>query len=77
MENENAQRPSHHQERISLSGSEGDSTLKLRNRLNLIFMLAAVVGVIVYLCSSHDVGIIIMIAAVVVKAVEVVIRMIR
>lgn len=49
---------------------EEDTTLPLRNLLNIIFMLGAIAGVIVYLCVSQQTGIYIALAAIVVKMVE-------
>ncbi len=48
--------------------------LRLRNVLNTIFILGAIVGVIVYLCGDQTVGTIIILAAMVFKIVETGIR---
>lgn len=44
--------------------------LRLRNVLNIIFMLLAIVGVVVYCWSDHTRGAIILLVAVVFKIVE-------
>lgn len=55
---------------------DNNQMLPLRNVLNLIFMLGAVVGVILYYTGHPTTGIIIVLVAVVVKMVEAAIRMI-
>ncbi len=47
-----------------------DQFLKLRNWLNIIFMVGAIIGVSIYLLSNHQVGIIIVLVAMVFKIVE-------
>ncbi len=47
-----------------------DNHLRLRNVLNIIFMLLAVVGAAVYYWSDHTTGTIILLVAVVFKVVE-------
>lgn len=54
-----------------------DKTLKARNVLNIIFMLGAIVGVIIYLWVDHNAGVITVLAAMVFKIVECCIRFIR
>ncbi len=49
---------------------QDDNHLRLRNWLNIIFMIGAIVGVIVYFTVGHTAGIIIMLVAVVFKMVE-------
>ncbi len=48
--------------------------LRLRNVLNIIFMLGAVVGVLIYLYGDQTVGTIIILAAMVFKIVEAALR---
>lgn len=54
--------------------NEKDTTLPLRNILNIIFMIGAIVGVIVYLCGPKETGIYIALVAIVFKMVESAIR---
>lgn len=49
----------------------------VRQWLNIIFMLGAVVGVIIYLVSDRTIGTIIVLAAIVFKIVECILRMIN
>lgn len=56
---------------------EQDSTLKVRQWLNAIFMLGAIIGVIVYFAGSSSIGTIIILAAMVFKIVECAIRFIH
>lgn len=49
----------------------------VRQWLNIIFMLGAVVGAIVFLASDRNTGIIIMLGAVVFKFVECILRVIN
>lgn len=50
---------------------------KLRQILNIIFMVGAVIGVIVYFAGSHTIGTIIILAAMVFKMAESAIRLIH
>ena len=54
-----------------------DKFLKLRNVLNLIFMLGAIVGVAVYLLSDQDTGIYIIMGSMAFKVVECTLRFIH
>lgn len=47
-----------------------DNHLRLRNVLNIIFMLLAIIGAAVYYWSDHTTGAIILLVAVVFKIVE-------
>ena len=47
-----------------------DRFLKIRNILNIIFMLGAVIGVLLYFTVGHTPGTIIILAAMVFKIVE-------
>lgn len=49
----------------------------IRQWLNIIFMLGAVVGVIVYLVSDHNTGIIIVLGSIVFKFIECVLRVVN
>lgn len=49
----------------------------VRQWLNIIFMLGAVVGVIIYLASDRTIGTIIVLAAIVFKIVECILRIIN
>jgi len=55
---------------------EQDKKKKIRNILNIIFMLGAIVGLIVYYNGSHTVGIYIILTAIGVKFVECGLRLI-
>ena len=50
---------------------------KIRNLLNLLFMLLAIVGVAVYALSSHTTGTFIVLVAMVFKFIECCLRIIR
>ena len=54
-----------------------DRYLKLRNMLNLIFMLGAIVGVCVYLWGNSTVGTIIILVAMAFKMAECVFRFMK
>ena len=55
-----------------------DPMFGLRNALNIIFMVLAVVGVVVYLCADNStIGVYIILAAMVFKMVECCIRMLH
>lgn len=54
-----------------------DRFFKLRNWLNIIFMVGAIIGVAVYLLSDHTTGTIIVLAAMVFKIVESGLRFLR
>jgi hypothetical protein len=71
MPNESYARSPHRREK------KQDSNLRLRNILNIIFMVMALVGVIIYLCNQTFIGTIIILAAMAVKMVECVMRMIK
>ena len=50
---------------------------QIRNVLNILFMVIAIVGVAIYFLSSHNVGIYVILAACVFKFVECSLRLIR
>ena len=55
-----------------------DHTLGLRNVLNIIFMIGAIIGAALYLFTDHTkMGVYIVLAAMAVKMVECCIRMLR
>lgn len=56
---------------------KNDRHIALRNILNLIFMIGAVIGVIVYYKWSHDVGTIIILISMIFKIVECVFRFMK
>lgn len=56
------------------NGHEGDRFFRIRNILNTVFMVGAIIGIIIYLTTSHDVGIIIILVSMAFKAVECVLR---
>ena len=58
-----------------LNNEHEDETLKLRNILNIIFMLGAIAGLVVYFFINHTIGTIIILAAMVFKIVESSIRL--
>ena len=49
--------------------------LKFRNVLNIIFMLGAVVGLLIYFLSDETTGVYVILAAMVFKMVEATLRM--
>jgi|LAHS01.1.fsa_nt_gb VIT1/CCC1 family predicted Fe2+/Mn2+ transporter len=64
--------------RLQQLPSSGEKSLKVRNILNLVFMLGALLGVILYFAlSSPTVGIIVILTAMVFKIIECVIRFIN
>ena len=70
-----AVRPHHKQKRLI---DNNDDMLKYRNMLNIIFMVLAIVGVIVYTQTDYKTAAtIILIVAVVLKFIEVALRMFR
>lgn len=74
-ETQYAVRPHHKQKRLI---DNNDDMLKYRNILNIIFMVLAIVGVIVYTQTDYKItATIILIVAVVLKFIEVALRMFR
>ena len=74
-ETQYAVRPHHKQKRLI---DNNDDMLKYRNILNIIFMVLAIVGVIVYTQTNYKTtSTIILIVAVVLKFIEVALRMFR
>ncbi len=60
-----------------LSYAERGRFFHLRNILNIVFILLAIVGMAVYFHSDRTAGAVLLITAVVVKAAECVLRIIR
>ena len=50
---------------------------KLRNILNIIFMVSAVIGVVIYIYVAHIIGVIIILVAMAFKLVECCLRIIH
>lgn len=74
IQNSTARRPDHRLHRQEPK----DHFLPIRQKLNIIFMLGAIVGVAVYFLSeSTTTGIIIILAAMVFKIIECILRFIR
>jgi hypothetical protein len=71
-ENGIVRKPRHH---MRSNEPSGNKMLPLRNILNLIFMLGAIAGVVIYYVGNTRIGIIIVLVAMAVKMVECVIRM--
>lgn len=67
MDNDNMQLHRRHRRK---EDAPRDSFLKLRNWLNIIFMVGAIAGVSVYLLHDRTVGTIVVLAAMVFKIVE-------
>ena len=56
---------------------DDDNMLKFRNVLNIIFMVMAVIGVVLYFTQYRTIGTYVLLAAMAVKMVECCIRMLR
>lgn len=56
---------------------EKDKYFNVRNILNIIFMIGAVTGMLVYFCYGHTVGTVIIMTAIVFKVAECCLRFIR
>lgn len=59
------------------SDNGNDRFIVLRQILNIIFMLTAVVGVVIYLVHSERLGIIIVLASMIFKIIECVLRLLK
>ena len=68
--------PRHHRQEDELSDRERRK-LRIRNWLNIIFMITALVGVVYYLAADRTVGIFIILTAMSIKIVESSMRMIK
>jgi len=49
---------------------DADRLFKIRNILNIIFMIGVVVGVVLYFYVAHNVGTIVILSAIVFKLIE-------
>ena len=69
-----AVRPHHHHHRLGYS--DRDNLFKVRNILNIAFMLLAIVGIILWhFMDDHTIAIIVLLIGVVLKIAEVCIRL--
>jgi len=73
MENENNTLEHRHRN----EEPQEDRFLRLRNILNIIFMIGAIIGLIVYLTGNHPIGTIIILASMVFKIVECCLRFLK
>lgn len=65
-------------ERRMLQGlNDDDRFFNIRNILNIIFIIGAVIGVLLYVYSSQTVGTIIILISMVFKIIECILRFIR
>lgn len=65
-------------ERRTLQGlNDDDRFFKIRNILNIIFILGAIIGVLLYVYSTQTVGTIIILISMVFKIIECILRFIR
>lgn len=70
-----AVRPRHRQRRL-ISYTKEDSMFRVRNILNIVFMLLAVIGIVLYMATDwRTAAYIVLLIGVVVKIVEVAIRL--
>ena len=69
-----AVRPHHHHRRLEYS--DRDNLFKVRNILNIVFMLLALIGIILWnFMDDHTIAIIVLLIGVVLKIAEVCIRL--
>lgn len=66
-----------HERRMLQGLNDDDRFFKIRNILNIIFILGAVIGVLLYVYSSQTVGTIIILISMVFKIIECILRFIR
>lgn len=71
MDNDNTQL---HRHRRGEETTRRDNSIRLRNWLNLIFMIGAVAGILVYFFGDQTVGTIVILVAMVFKIIESAIR---
>ena len=70
--------PHHHRHRPGQAPEQdSDHLLRLRNWLNIIFMIGAIAGVLIYLFNDHTTGIIVVLAAMIFKMVEAALRLLK
>lgn len=72
--NNEARRPHRHLKRMSYSEAP---YLRIRNWLNIAFMIIAIAGVIVFFTAGNTPGYVIMLIAVVIKIIETILRFFR
>ena len=72
QESQYAVRPHHRMER-----PKRDRYFKTRNILNLLFVLGAIAGLLVYFYANHNAGIIIILVSMVFKVIECCLRLFR
>lgn len=77
MTDEEYNGPVRRPERFHRHPDDEDKTLKLRNILNVIFMLGAIVGVVYYAFADRQTGTYIILGAIVVKIAESAFRILR
>lgn len=66
----------HHRQRRLISYTKHDSMFKVRNSLNIAFILLALIGIILYMATEwHTAAYVIMLVGVVLKIAEVSIRL--
>ncbi len=58
-------------------GSRGERFMFLRNILNIIFMLGALIGMVIYFKVDHQIGTIVILSSMLFKIVECVFRFIK
>lgn len=75
MDTEVSKTPRHH--RRPDEDSSRDRFFKTRNVLNILFMLGAIIGILLYLFASHTVGTIVILASMIFKVVECSLRFIH
>ncbi|MBO4660586.1 MAG: hypothetical protein J5610_03910 [Prevotella sp.] len=57
--------------------NQHDANIMLRQWLNIIFMIGAIIGVVIYLFGSQSTGIYVILGAMVFKIIECALRMFR
>ncbi len=66
----------HHKQRRLISYTKHDSMFKVRNSLNIAFILLAIIGIILYMATEwHTAAYIVMLVGVLLKIAEVSIRL--
>ncbi len=60
-----------------MSYAEKGRFFKIRNILNIIFIVLAIAGMAIYFYTSHSIGGVLLVTAVIVKFIECVLRMVR
>lgn len=78
MEKENSKKGRIHRRPLDkMSYANKGRFFKIRNILNTLFIILAIVGMIIYFFSDHITGAVILIAGVVIKLTESVLRLIH